>query len=65
MVLHSMLALFFPWAILLILHRPLQALMCLALQISLVGWPFATFWAIYQLISHHPYYVGWRGHKKK
>ena len=39
------LSLFFPWLILLLHDNPGGALVALVMQVTLIGWPFATFWA--------------------
>lgn len=39
------LAIFFPWIILLIEDNPGGAIVCLFMQATVVGWPFATMWA--------------------
>lgn len=36
---------FFPWLTLLAAKRPHAAAVCMAMQISIVGWPIATMWA--------------------
>jgi hypothetical protein len=36
---------FFPWIVFLINDNPGAAFVALALQATVVGWPFATFWA--------------------
>jgi uncharacterized membrane protein YqaE (UPF0057 family) len=42
-------ALFLPWLTFFTIGRPLAGLVCLALQITLVGWLPATIWAVYAL----------------
>lgn len=39
------LAVFFPWVIMLINDNPGGAFVTLALQATVIGWPFATIWA--------------------
>jgi hypothetical protein len=41
----SMLAVFFPWAILLVYDNPGGAVVSLIMQATVIGWPFATVWA--------------------
>ncbi len=41
----SLLALFFPWLVLLIYDNPGGALICLFMQATVLGWPFAAIWA--------------------
>lgn len=43
------LALFLPWAQFLTIGRPLAALICLALQITVIGWIPAAIWSVYAL----------------
>ena len=39
------LAVFFPWAVLLINDNPGGAFIALVMQVTVIGWPFATVWA--------------------
>lgn len=39
------LAVFFPWIIILINDNPGGAFVCLVMQVTVIGWPFATMWA--------------------
>lgn len=39
-------ALTFPWALMLKNDNPGAAIAAIVMQITLVGWPFATFWAL-------------------
>jgi hypothetical protein len=41
----SILALFFPWLVLLIKDNPGGAFVALLMQSTVIGWPFATMWA--------------------
>ncbi|CAM2841360.1 hypothetical protein [Legionella worsleiensis] len=41
----SILALFFPWLVLLLHDNPGGAFVALIMQATVVGWPFATIWA--------------------
>jgi multisubunit Na+/H+ antiporter MnhB subunit len=45
------LAVFFPWIIFLINDNPGGAFVALALQATVIGWPFVTIWA---LRTHYP-----------
>lgn len=49
-ILMSILAVFFPWMILLIYDNPGGALVALIMQATIIGWPFATIWA-WQVLS--------------
>lgn len=44
-----LLAIFLPWAQFLTIGRPFAALICLILQISLIGWIPAALWSVYAL----------------
>jgi hypothetical protein len=41
----SILALLFPWLVLLIRDNPGGAIVALIMQATVIGWPFATIWA--------------------
>ena len=45
-MLMMLLALFFPWLILLFNDNPGGAFLSLILQVTVIGWPFATMWAL-------------------
>jgi hypothetical protein len=40
-----LIALFFPWLTFFIMGKPLQGILCLLLQLTLVGWVPAIIWA--------------------
>ncbi len=40
-----LLALFLPWVVFFTMGKPLQGILCLLLQISIIGWLPATIWA--------------------
>lgn len=42
-------ALIFPWLTFFTIGRPIAGLVCLLLQITLIGWIPATIWAVYAL----------------
>lgn len=44
-ILMSILALFFPWLVLLMYDNPGGAFVALVMQATVIGWPFATAWA--------------------
>lgn len=44
-LLMNLLAIFFPWVILLINDNPGGAFLCLVLQATMVGWIPASYWA--------------------
>lgn len=41
----SLIALFFPWLVMLIYDNPGGAFVALVMQATIIGWPFATIWA--------------------
>jgi uncharacterized membrane protein YqaE (UPF0057 family) len=44
-----LIALFLPWLVFFTIGRPISGLVCLVLQITLLGWIPATIWAVYAL----------------
>ena len=44
-------ALLLPWLTFFTIGKPFQGILCLILQLTLIGWPIATIWAIYVLIN--------------
>lgn len=44
-----LIALIFPWLTFFTIGRPIAGIICLVLQITLVGWLPATIWAVYAL----------------
>lgn len=42
----SLIAIFFPWLILLLEDNPGGAIVALVMQASIIGWPFAAVWAL-------------------
>ena len=47
-----LIALMMPWLTFLTIGRPLAGMMCLVLQITLIGWLPATIWAVYALSQY-------------
>lgn len=45
-------ALFLPWLTFFTIGRPFAGIVCLALQISLIGWLPATIWAVFALSQY-------------
>ena len=43
--LYMLLSIFFPWIVLLIADNPGGALVALVMQVTVLGWPFASMWA--------------------
>lgn len=48
-----LLTLMFPWAMMLAYDNPGGALVCLFLQATLIGWPFAFMWA-WKVVKSYP-----------
>ncbi len=44
-----LLAIFLPFAVFFTIGRPLAGIICLLLQITILGWIPAAFWAVYAL----------------
>ena len=44
-----LIALFLPWLTFFTIGRPISGMICLVLQITLLGWIPATIWAVYAL----------------
>jgi uncharacterized membrane protein YqaE (UPF0057 family) len=44
-----LIAFFLPWLTFFTISRPVAGLICLLLQITLIGWIPATIWAVYAL----------------
>jgi uncharacterized membrane protein YqaE (UPF0057 family) len=47
-----LIALLLPWLTFFTIGRPLAGLVCLILQITLIGWIPATIWAVYALSQY-------------
>jgi uncharacterized membrane protein YqaE (UPF0057 family) len=45
-------ALFLPWLTFFTIGRPISGIICLILQITLLGWIPATIWAVYALSQY-------------
>ncbi len=43
------LALLLPFSVFFTIGRPFQGILCLILQLTLIGWPLAAIWAVYAL----------------
>lgn len=44
-----LIALFLPWLTFFTIGRPIAGIICLLLQVTLIGWLPATIWAVYAL----------------
>jgi len=47
-----LIAFFLPWLTFFTIGRPFAGMLCLALQITLLGWIPATIWAVYALSQY-------------
>lgn len=45
-------SLFLPWLTFFTIGRPIAGIICLLLQITLIGWVPATIWAVYALSQY-------------
>ncbi|MFC5428919.1 MAG: YqaE/Pmp3 family membrane protein [Paraburkholderia sp.] len=48
-----LIAIFLPWLLFFTIGRPLAGVICLILQITLIGWIPAAIWAVYSLSQFH------------
>ena len=48
-----LIAILLPPVGLLVAHRPGQALLCLLLMVTLIGWPIAAIWAVLVVNSYY------------
>ncbi|GGZ93913.1 YqaE/Pmp3 family membrane protein [Ignatzschineria ureiclastica] len=46
-------AIFLPWLLFFTIGRPISGLVCLILQITLIGWVPAAIWAVYELSQYN------------
>jgi hypothetical protein len=47
-----LLALFLPWLQFFTIGKPFSGLLCLVLQITVIGWPVAAIWSTYSLSQY-------------
>jgi uncharacterized membrane protein YqaE (UPF0057 family) len=47
-----LIALFLPWLVFFTIKRPIAGIICLILQLTLIGWIPATIWAVYALSQY-------------
>jgi len=47
-----LIALFLPWLVFFTIKRPVAGIVCLLLQLTLIGWIPATIWAVYALSQY-------------
>ena len=48
-----LIALLLPWLTFFTIGRPIAGVICLVLQITLIGWLPATIWAVYSLSNYN------------
>jgi uncharacterized membrane protein YqaE (UPF0057 family) len=51
--LRLIIALLLPWLLFFTIGRPIAGIVCLALQVTLVGWLPAAIWAVYALSQYN------------
>ena len=42
-------AILLPWLTFFTIGKPFQGILCIVLQLTLIGWPVAAIWAVYVL----------------
>jgi uncharacterized membrane protein YqaE (UPF0057 family) len=47
-----LIALFLPWLVFFTIKRPISGVICLVLQLTVIGWLPATIWAVYALSQY-------------
>lgn len=45
-------ALLLPWLSFFTVGRPISGIICLLLQITVLGWPIAAIWAVWAVLSY-------------
>ncbi len=48
-----LIAIFLPWLMFFTIGRPIAGIICLILQITLIGWIPAALWAVYSLSQYN------------
>ena len=48
-----LIALLLPWLSFFTIGKPLTAIFCLILQITLIGWPVAAIWALFSVNNYY------------
>lgn len=46
-------AILFPWFLFFTIGRPFSGIICLILQLTVIGWIPAAIWAVYMLSQHN------------
>lgn len=52
-MLRLILALLLPWFVFFTIGKPIQGIICLLLQLTLIGWIPAAIWAVYALSQYN------------
>lgn len=52
-MLRLILALLLPWVVFFTIGRPVQGILCLILQITMIGWIPAAIWAVWALNNYN------------
>lgn len=52
-MLRLLLALLLPWLVFFTIGKPVQGVICLILQLTLIGWIPAAIWAVYALSQYN------------
>lgn len=47
-----LIAIFLPWLVFFTIKRPIAGVICLILQLTVIGWLPATIWAVYALSQY-------------
>lgn len=47
-----LIAIFLPWLVFFTIKRPIAGVICLILQLTVIGWIPATIWAVYALSQY-------------
>ncbi len=48
-----LISLFLPWLTFFTISRPIAGIICLLLQLTIIGWLPATIWAVYSLSQYN------------
>ena len=52
-IVRFLISLFLPWLTFFTIGRPIAGIICLILQITVIGWLPATIWAVYSLSQYN------------
>ncbi|MAU40538.1 MAG: YqaE/Pmp3 family membrane protein [Kordiimonas sp.] len=48
-----LIAILLPWLLFFTISRPIAGVICLILQVTMIGWPVAAIWAVYSLSQYN------------